>query len=108
MRKRKGVGSSLVQLGKLFGCKVVGVVGASHKVDTAKRMGCDVVIGNFGNGFPSFSFFFFEPKKDKSKQKLWLEVEKLYPEGVDVVFDANGVETLKESYKHLTSGGKVM
>ena len=34
-----GVGSMLVQLAKIHGCHVVGVVGASHKVDVVKELG---------------------------------------------------------------------
>ena len=34
-----GVGSMLVQLAKIHGCHVVGVVGGSHKVDLAKYLG---------------------------------------------------------------------
>lgn len=34
-----GVGSMLVQLAKISGCHVVGVVGASHKVDLVKQLG---------------------------------------------------------------------
>lgn len=34
-----GVGSMLVQLAKIHGCHVVGVVGGSHKVDMAKELG---------------------------------------------------------------------
>ena len=34
-----GVGSMLVQLAKIHGCHVVGVVGASHKVDLVKNLG---------------------------------------------------------------------
>ena len=34
-----GVGSMLVQLGKIAGCHVVGVVGASHKVASVKELG---------------------------------------------------------------------
>lgn len=40
-----GVGSALVQLGKVAGCTVVGVVGSSHKVDEVKKLGADHVIG---------------------------------------------------------------
>lgn len=46
-------GSSLVQLGKnIAGCKVVGVVGSSHKVQLVRDLGADHVI-------------------DKSKENLW-------------------------------------
>jgi NADPH:quinone reductase-like Zn-dependent oxidoreductase len=84
-----GVGSSLVQLCKIFGIKSIGVVGSSHKVQYVKELGCDFVI-------------------DKSKEDLWKQVEAFAPKGVDLAFDANGVETLKESYKHLAACGKLV
>lgn len=84
-----GVGGSLVQLGKLLGCTVTGVVGRSHKVQTAKDHGCDHVI-------------------DKSTQNLWREAERIAPHGFDIVLDANGVATLKDSYKHLARPGKLV
>ena len=34
-----GVGSMLVQLAKIHGCHVVGIVGSTHKVDLAKQLG---------------------------------------------------------------------
>jgi NADPH:quinone reductase-like Zn-dependent oxidoreductase len=84
-----GVGSMLVQLGKLAGCRVVGVVGASHKVGAVQALGADAVI-------------------DKSTQPLWQEAERLSPGGYDVVLDANGVATLKQSYNHLAPVGKLV
>ena len=45
---------------------------------------------------------------DKSKENIW-EASKVYvPKGFQVVFDANGVETLQESYNHLAPGGKLV
>ncbi|MDX1697012.1 MAG: medium chain dehydrogenase/reductase family protein [Thiohalobacterales bacterium] len=84
-----GVGSMLVQLGKLAGCRVIGVVGASHKVTSAASLGADAVI-------------------DKSSQDLWREAERLAPAGFDVVLDANGVTTLRQSYAHLAPVGKLV
>lgn len=84
-----GVGSALVQLGKIAGCRVIGVVGSSHKVEVARRLGADAVI-------------------DKSQQPLWKTAELLSPEGFDIVLDANGVETLGESYRHLAPAGKLI
>ncbi|WP_437720609.1 synaptic vesicle VAT-1 family membrane protein [Sorangium sp. So ce861] len=84
-----GVGSALVQLGKIAGCRVVGVVGASHKVEPARRLGADAVI-------------------DKSGEPLWAAAERHAPEGYDVVLDANGVETLRQSYRHLAPAGKLV
>lgn len=52
-----GVGSFLVQMSKILGLFVVGVVGSTAKVEDARDLGCDVVI-------------------DKSTQDLWIEAEK--------------------------------
>ena len=84
-----GVGGSIVQLAKLSGCEVIGVVGGSHKVQAALDFGADHVI-------------------DKSTQDLWAEAERLVPEGYDLVLDANGVATLKDSYEHLKKSGKLV
>lgn len=85
-----GVGSMLVQMTKnIIGCHVVGVVGRSHKVDIAKELGCDSVI-------------------DKSTQDLWTTAEDLTVSGYKAIFDANGVDTLQESYKHVASGGRLV
>jgi NADPH:quinone reductase-like Zn-dependent oxidoreductase len=67
-----GVGSALCQLGRLAGCRVIGVVGSTHKRKEALAMGASEVI-------------------DKSHQKLWQEAERLAPQGFQAVFDANGV-----------------
>ena len=85
-----GVGSMLVQISKILGLSpIVGVVGSSQKVGAAKSLGCDVVI-------------------DKSKQDLWLEVEKASPKGYTAIMDANGVSTLQQSYDHLAATGRLV
>ncbi len=84
-----GVGGALVQLGKIAGATVVGVVRGAHKLDEVKRLGADEVI-------------------DKSSQDLWREARRAAPDGYDVVLDANGVETLAQSYAHLGSPGKLV
>lgn len=84
-----GVGGALLQLGKTAGCRMVGVVGASHKIDTAKRLGVEAVI-------------------DKSREPLWAAAKRLAPESYDVILDANGVETLRQSYLHLAPAGKLV
>lgn len=84
-----GVGSALVQLGKAMKCRVVGVVGSTHKVDYVRQLGADVVI-------------------DKSQQNLWEEAKRAAPDGFDAIFDANGAETLREGYNHLACGGKLV
>jgi len=84
-----GVGGALLQLGRIAGCRTVGVVGASHKVETARALGADAVI-------------------DKSHEDLWRAAERISPRGYDVVLDANGVSTLRESYNHLARPGKLV
>lgn len=84
-----GVGSALVQLGRLMDCYVIGVVGATHKVETVQNLGAHRVI-------------------DKSTQNLWSEAKALAPDGYDVILDANGVATLRGSYQHLAPLGRLV
>jgi NADPH:quinone reductase-like Zn-dependent oxidoreductase len=84
-----GVGGALAQLGRLAGCRVIGVVGGSRKIDTARTAGCAEVI-------------------DKSSEDLWTRAKALAPGGYDAVFDANGVSTLRGSWDHLAPMGKLV
>jgi NADPH:quinone reductase-like Zn-dependent oxidoreductase len=84
-----GVGSALLQLGRIAGCRMVGVVGSGHKVEAARAMGAEVVI-------------------DKSREELWAAAERASPGGYDVVLDANGVSTLRQSYRHLAPTGRLV
>jgi NADPH:quinone reductase-like Zn-dependent oxidoreductase len=84
-----GVGGMLVQLGRVAGCRVIGVVGAPHKVEAVRALGAEAVI-------------------DKSAQELWREAERLAPGGYDIVLDANGVTTLGQSYRHLAPIGRLV
>ena len=84
-----GVGGALIQLGRLAGCRMIGVVGSSHKAQLVLDSGADIVI-------------------DKSRESLWAKAEEICPDGFDVVFDANGPATLKQSYRHLAPTGKLV
>ncbi|MGE4232872.1 MAG: medium chain dehydrogenase/reductase family protein [Bacteriovoracia bacterium] len=84
-----GVGTALLQLAKIAECKVVGVIGSSHKRQTALDFGADYVI-------------------DKSTENLWGQAEKIAPEGYDIILDANGVSTLNDSFNHLRPTGKLI
>jgi NADPH:quinone reductase-like Zn-dependent oxidoreductase len=84
-----GVGGALLQLGKITNCRMIGVVGSTHKIDSAFEHGANYVI-------------------DKSTEDLWTKAEKICPDGFDVVFDGNGPATLKQSYRHLKSSGKLV
>ncbi|MFW5739311.1 MAG: synaptic vesicle VAT-1 family membrane protein [Myxococcota bacterium] len=84
-----GVGSALLQLASLAPCRITGVVGHTAKVQTARSFGAHNVI-------------------DKSRENLWNGAQCYAPNGYDVVFDANGAETLEQSYQHLASPGKLV
>ncbi len=81
-----GVGGAAAQIARNLGARVVGVVGSTHKVAMARA---DVVI-------------------DKSREDLWDAAERAAPEGYDVILDANGASTLKESYRHLAPTGRLV
>jgi NADPH:quinone reductase-like Zn-dependent oxidoreductase len=83
-----GVGGALVQLGRLCGAEVTGVVGAPHKVDAVLAMGASQAI-------------------DKSGGDWRLAAQLMAPNGFDAVFDANGVATLGDSYRLLAPMGKL-
>ena len=80
---------ALLQLGRIAGARLVAVVGAAHKVEAARALGADVVI-------------------DKSSEPLWPAAERAAPDGYDGVLDANGVETLRASYRHLAPEGRLV
>jgi synaptic vesicle membrane protein VAT-1 len=84
-----GVGSAMVTLAKRAGCRVIAVVRGAHKVAPVEALGADVVI-------------------DKQREPLWPAVERTAPQGLHVVVDANGSETLRESYAHLRPTGRVI
>jgi NADPH:quinone reductase-like Zn-dependent oxidoreductase len=84
-----GVGGALVQLAKRAGVEVVAVVSTPHKVAAARAHGADVVI-------------------DKSSEALWPAVERAAPKGFHAVFDANGTQTLRQSYGHLAPTGRLI
>ena len=84
-----GVGSALVQMARDHGCEVVGVVGGPHKVEAARALGCTRVI-------------------DRSREDLWAAARASAPGGYAAIFDANGVSTLRESYRHLAPAGRLV
>jgi NADPH:quinone reductase-like Zn-dependent oxidoreductase len=84
-----GVGGAALQIARTCQVEALGVVGAAHKTELARGLGAADVV-------------------DKSTERLWPAVERLVPDGFDAVLDANGVETLLESYRHLRPGGRLV
>lgn len=84
-----GVGSALCQLARDAGARVAGVVGSPHKVEHARAQGAELVI-------------------DKSRTPLWPAAREFAPQGFDIVLDANGAETLRQSFEHLAPMGRLV
>lgn len=84
-----GVGGALCQLLSTSGVEVTGVVGSTHKLEAARDAGATHII-------------------DKSRDALWSRAESIAAGGFEMIFDANGVETLGDSYKHLAPQGRLV
>lgn len=84
-----GVGTALLQLAAVAGCRSLAVVGSAHKIRLCRELGAWDVI-------------------DRSSVELWGEADRLVPEGFDVIFDSGGVETLREGYRRLAQGGRLV
>jgi NADPH:quinone reductase-like Zn-dependent oxidoreductase len=66
-----------------------GVVGGPEKVSHVMAAGAQYVI-------------------DKSSEPLWKKAEELSPEGYDLILDANGASTLRDSYRHVRPTGRLL
>ena len=84
-----GVGMALLQLLRANNNTSVGIVGNTDKTAKAHKAGASYVI-------------------DKSSVSLWAEADRLQPDGYDIIFDPNGISTLKQSYIRLKPGGRLI
>lgn len=80
-----GVGTALIQLCKLKGCKIYGTAGSSEKINYIKKLGVDVAINYRENDF-----------------------SEVIDEKLDVVFDSIGGVTFKKGLKMLDYGGRMV
>lgn len=83
-----GVGTALLQQARIAGLRSVAVVGSAAKVATAREFGADAVVVRGPD--------------------LWSDVDRAAPEGLDAVFDANGVTTPRPGYERLRPGGRLV
>lgn len=84
-----GVGLAALHICRHLGLDAIGVVGASHKVEVAREHGaCHVV--------------------DRSLGDPWRQVERVAPDGVDIVLEASGGASIRQSYRHLRPGGRLI
>lgn len=84
------VGSVVGQLGKLAGCRVVGIAGGSQK--------CAHLTGQLG----------FDAAIDYKSEKLRARLRELCPNGIDVLFDNVGGSTLNDCLARLSGGARVV
>lgn len=84
-----GVGGAMIQLARIRGCRIFGVVGAQSKAEYARSLGAEQVV----------------VRKDG---KLWEEIDRLVPDGFDAIFDSGGVDTLRNGFGRLAPGGRLV
>lgn len=84
-----GVGSAMVQMAKIFGCEVTGVVGSPEKVEFVRALGAD---------------FVFVKKSKRFVSRL----KEVAPEGFDLILDANGAHSMRQSYHMLRPTGRLI
>lgn len=82
------VGSTVVQLAKAKGCRVVGVAGGPEKCAWVRELGADEVI-------------------DRREGDLLRQVRRACPDGVDVYFDNVGGELLDAALANLAHGARI-
>jgi len=82
-----GVGTALLQLGQLQGLKMIGTASA-RKLELVERLGAVAV--------------------DYQREDFARRVRQMMPEGIDVVCDPVGGETLTKSYGLLRRGGRLV
>lgn len=84
-----GVGQALVQLAKANGARVFGVVRGAHKLGQVQALGCDAVV-------------------DKAAADWRAAAQRFAPDGFAVILDANGAETLADSFRLLAPAGRLV
>ena len=84
-----GTGQICVQWAKLKGCHVIGTTSNDEKEAYLKSIGCDVVI-------------------NYRKNDLSGELTKLYPKGVDVIWETIGGQVLETLVDHLAIKGRIV
>jgi len=84
-------GSVAGQIGKIYNCRVVGIVGSQEKIDYIKQLGFDAGI----------------VYKDKSKEQLSSEIAAACPKGVDIYYDNVGGEISEAVLQHINRNGRV-
>ena len=88
-----GVGMAAVQLGKLYGAKVIATGTSNKKLDLVKSWGADSIVNTLKNGKTSFR----EEVKELTNGK-----------GADVIYDPVGGDVFDESIRCINWGGRLL
>jgi NADPH-dependent curcumin reductase CurA len=84
-----GVGSIVVQMARILGCKVIGVAGGPEKCEFIKGLACDEAI---------------DYKNDDFEEKI----TQFCPQGMDIYFDNVGGEILSACLEHLAFHARIV
>lgn len=84
-----GVGSQVIQLAKIHGCRVVGIAGGDAKCELIRSLGCDVAI-------------------DYKSGNIADKIAAACPEGIDLYFDNVGGETLSAVLENLAMRSRIV
>ncbi len=85
-----GVGSTAIQIAKLFQCRIIATAGGDEKLAKARELGADHVIDHY-------------------RQDISAEVKRITGKrGVDVVFEHVGAATWAKSMESLATGGRLV
>jgi len=84
-----GVGSIVVQMARILGCRVIGIAGGPEKCAFIREIGCEHAI-------------------DYKNEDVAARIAALCPAGMDMYFDNVGGEILAASMEHLAFGARVI
>ncbi len=84
-----GVGSTVLQIGRILGCRVIGIAGGKSKCALIKNLGCDAAI-------------------DYKSEDVATRLRELCPDGIDVYFDNVGGPTLSTVLDNLAMHARIV
>ncbi len=84
-----GVGTHVVQIAKIFGCRVIGIAGGESKCALIRSIGCDVAL-------------------DYKTGDIAAKIKAACPDGIDLYFDNVGGETLAAALENLRMHSRIV
>lgn len=84
-----GVGSTVIQIARILGCRVIGIAGGAEKCALVRELGCTATIDH---------------KSDAVAERI----RELCPDGIDVYFDNVGGPTLAAVLDNLAFGARIV